>query len=83
MGAMVDRPIIHAEYTQCLPFLISLIKEDVENAKVRISVIFRFYIYLIILIYAYYISFLKLKIEFSFIQQDNFVLLFFFHSMIF
>ena len=34
LGSILERPIIQAEYTNCLPHLIHLLKQEIETAKV-------------------------------------------------
>ncbi|XP_042858403.1 dynein beta chain, ciliary-like [Penaeus japonicus] len=35
LGSILERPIIQAEYTTCLPHLLQLLKQEIETAKVR------------------------------------------------
>lgn len=34
LGSILERPIIQAEYTICLPHLLQLLKQEIETAKV-------------------------------------------------
>lgn len=38
LGSILERPIVQAEYTSCLPHLVQLLKQEIDMAKVGESI---------------------------------------------